>query len=614
MLGHDISMGIMAIIEVMSQGEFVLKRPAMFVISLAPRTDPAVLLTTNIFLKNLSSLNHFEVGAALSCLASLCTVDMAPVLSGPVLNQITANRPYIRKKVALALFRLIEKSPELYMSVFPKLKDLLADNDLSVQTAAVSAFLEIGSRNPKIVIPLIPVIYHHLKETKNNWMLIKLIKLMSFLCRVESRLFTKLVSDGILLNLLETTKAKSVEIELIRFVLQSDLRPVTSEDRMYSVTIEQLVNLIDCDDFNLKFLAISIFIDWRHKSSDSLSDSEFSNSGRIFQSLLGSINSTDSSVRNVAIRAIAFLINSSDMCREVIQHLISIFTQNEGKTTHQLQIITGILLIADTLNGSYIEDTEWFMRILVLLGSSESVLGDDKSLSRVSCQYKSISRRDPIGAMKISVAALTNPKLTLPIEIVEACIWVVGKYSMSHWQSDHFNISNCKALLSVVVAKLRTASSAPILIACITACLRFIAAARKHLSESGDLEDDFRKVLQSPENWANDSCLSVSLLMTLCIYENMLDKLDDTSELLMDDSEKTVTEVVVPADLDVPLVALPENLKPSLSRPFSTQGNIYAVLDEEYKRMMDMDSTTATTVTPADPLENLFTIKSVLSR
>jgi AP-3 complex subunit delta len=309
MLGYDLSIAQLQIIEMMANPQFVLKRPAMFIAALAfeknCEENSLVLMTTNLFRKELVSPNYLEVGMALSCLSCVITEDMAESLLSSVLGQVTASRPYVRKKVALSLFKLIEKSPELFIPAFPKLKELVVDGDQSVQSAAVSTFLEIAKRNPKLAIPLIPIFFHLFKETRNNWTLIKMIKLMELLCGVEPRLFGKLIDSKILIHLLDTNKARSVEIEIIRLVTRLIPLETQMESEHYDRVMINLKNLIEASDLNIKCLAIDILVTFLGRHGSSVEMDFF------FPVILASLGSTDCTVRQLAMKAIKFLVSVS---------------------------------------------------------------------------------------------------------------------------------------------------------------------------------------------------------------------------------------------------------------------------------------------------------------
>lgn len=53
---------------------------------------------------------------------------------------------------------------------------------LGVQSAAVNVICELARKNPKNYLPLAPVFFKLMTTSSNNWMLIKIIKLVSIFC------------------------------------------------------------------------------------------------------------------------------------------------------------------------------------------------------------------------------------------------------------------------------------------------------------------------------------------------------------------------------------------------------------------------------------------------
>jgi AP-3 complex subunit delta-1 len=62
-----------------------------------------------------------------------------------------------------------------------------------VVSAAVSVVCELAKRNPGNYLSLAPILFKILTESQNNWMLIKIVKMLSALAPVEPRLAKKLV-------------------------------------------------------------------------------------------------------------------------------------------------------------------------------------------------------------------------------------------------------------------------------------------------------------------------------------------------------------------------------------------------------------------------------------
>jgi hypothetical protein len=82
--------------------------------------------------------------------------------------------------------------------ITPLLCDRLKDKDAGVQMAAISAIYEITRQSaengcdPTRFAVTIPTVYELLANSKSNWIMIKLIKVLREFCIREPRLITKL--------------------------------------------------------------------------------------------------------------------------------------------------------------------------------------------------------------------------------------------------------------------------------------------------------------------------------------------------------------------------------------------------------------------------------------
>ena len=80
--------------------------------------------------------------------------------------------------------------------------------------AAISAIFEITKINPSIFVQIIPQTYQLLCSTTNNWVLIKIIKLITEFVEVEPRLGPKLRPK--FKEMMDGQKAKSVQFEIVK--------------------------------------------------------------------------------------------------------------------------------------------------------------------------------------------------------------------------------------------------------------------------------------------------------------------------------------------------------------------------------------------------------------
>jgi len=75
--------------------------------------------------------------------------------------------------------------------------------------------------NPRLFLITIPTLFELMVSSKSNWLLIKLIKLLTEMCKAEERLLPKLTAKFI--EMLSAPKAKSLELELIKSVFTTRL-------------------------------------------------------------------------------------------------------------------------------------------------------------------------------------------------------------------------------------------------------------------------------------------------------------------------------------------------------------------------------------------------------
>lgn len=105
---------------------------------------------------------------------------------------LNSARPYIRKKSVLCMYKIFLSFPEALRPSFGRLKERLDDQDpctsaslsansdcfQGVVSAAVNVICELARKNASNYLTLAPILFRLLTRTNNNWMLIKIIKLV----------------------------------------------------------------------------------------------------------------------------------------------------------------------------------------------------------------------------------------------------------------------------------------------------------------------------------------------------------------------------------------------------------------------------------------------------
>lgn len=181
MIGYDISWAGFNIIEVMSSPKFTCKRIGYLAASQCFHADSELLmLTTNMIRKDLNAQHQFDAGVALSGLSCFISTDLSRDLANDIMTLMSSTKPYLRMKSVLMMYKVFLRYPEALRPAFPKLKEKLEDPDPGVQSAAVNVICELARKNPKNYLSLAPIFFKLMTTSTNNWMLIKIIKLVSW--------------------------------------------------------------------------------------------------------------------------------------------------------------------------------------------------------------------------------------------------------------------------------------------------------------------------------------------------------------------------------------------------------------------------------------------------
>jgi AP-3 complex subunit delta-1 len=131
--------------------------------------------------QDIVSPNIPTLSLPLASLPHIITPSLAMSLLPDILSRLSHSSPVVRKKSIVCLYRLALVYPEALKLGWPKIQDRLMDDqeDSSVTTAAINVVCELGWRRPHDFLPLAPRFFELLVDSGNNWMAIKIIKLVS---------------------------------------------------------------------------------------------------------------------------------------------------------------------------------------------------------------------------------------------------------------------------------------------------------------------------------------------------------------------------------------------------------------------------------------------------
>ncbi|KAK0830665.1 AP-3 complex subunit delta [Friedmanniomyces endolithicus] len=315
MFGHDMSWASFNVLEVMSSAKFNHKRVGYLAAVQSFRPDTEVLmLAENLLKKDLGGADKATIALVLTTIPHVVSPAMANSLLADLLTRLGHSSPAIRKKTIVTLYRLALVYPETLRPAWPKIKELLLDEDEdpSVTAAIVNVVCELGWRRPQDFLPLAPRLFELLTAGGNNWMAIKIIKLFSTLTPLEPRLVKKLLPP--LTSIIKTTPAMSLLYECVNGIIQGGIMEAV-EGTMEGDEVARLcVNkLVVEGDPNLRFVALLAFA----KITSSHADIVAQHSDVILEC----IDDPDISVRTRALDLVVGMINANNL-QQIVERLL----------------------------------------------------------------------------------------------------------------------------------------------------------------------------------------------------------------------------------------------------------------------------------------------------
>lgn len=282
-----------------------------------------ILLTTNLFKKEFTSHlmnNQYEIGLAINCLANIATKDLARDCISDLVSLMNHSKPYIRKKAVLAMYKLYVKFPQGLRLTFDKLKERLDDSESSVVCTAVNVICELANKNAKNYLTMAPKFFKLLTSSSNNWMLIKVVKLLGSLVSEEPRLARKLLEP--MATIIQNTGAKSLQFECIYTVTEALLHS-KREDGTESKSATAVVKLcsdylrgfIEDSDQNLKYLGLVGLVNLMKSNPRSVVDHR--------DLVLRCLNDDDVTIRTKALELLAGIVSKKSLV-DLVHHLLDV--------------------------------------------------------------------------------------------------------------------------------------------------------------------------------------------------------------------------------------------------------------------------------------------------
>ncbi|KAL3788883.1 hypothetical protein HJC23_002637 [Cyclotella cryptica] len=450
MMGYTMSWAAFSSVEVMSSPRFALKRVGYLAACQGldqPDKSPVVLLTTNLLKKELrgatvggSGENMYHAGLAINALSNIVTEDLGRELLPELLHLLNHPSPYVRKKALLCLYKVFLKYPQGLRLSFDKIKLCLEDAHPSVVSCAVNVITELSDKNPKNYLPLAPEFFKLLTSSANNWMLIKVVKLLGSLVPEEPRLARKLLEP--LCNIVRSTHAKSLLYEAVyaitlclQYVKKADGSQPSNIPGVVDLCVETLKGFVQDSDQNLKYLGLVGFGSLL-QSQPKVLHSQSECKGLI----LNCLSDEDVTIRTRALGLLKFVTTKRNLV-ELITQLLRHVEAASGE--YRCDLVEEIIRMCSSNKYELIVDFAWYVDVLVTIAGIRGIESQGEVIAKqwIDVAWRVLPVRSYAVRRSLEVLVCRGPGVAelvtdnkdadrhfLP-EVLPAAAWIVGEYS-----------------------------------------------------------------------------------------------------------------------------------------------------------------------------------------
>jgi len=446
MMGYSMSYAAFAAVEVMSSPRFALKRIGYLAACQGldqPEHSPVVLLTTNLLKKEMrgatvgSGENVYHAGLAVNCLSNIATEDLGRELLPDLLHLLKHPSPYVRKKALLCLYKIFLKYPQGLRLSFDQIKFCLEDSHPSVVSCAVNVITELSDKNPKNYLPLAPSFFKLLTSSANNWMLIKVVKLLGSLVPEEPRLAKKLLEP--LSNIVKSTHAKSLLFEAtfaITLCLQYIQKKPSNLPETIELSMKTLRDFISDSDQNLKYLGLVGFGSLLISQPD-----VFHSNSECRGLILKCLSDEDVTIRTRALGLLKFMTTQRNLV-DLITQLLGHVEAASGEYRNEL--VEEIIRMCSSNKYSLISDFAWYVDILVIVAGVRGVEEQEEAIAKqwMDVAWRVLPVRSYAVRRSLELLVCRGPGFVdgdggeesegerhIAPQVLPAAAWVVGEYS-----------------------------------------------------------------------------------------------------------------------------------------------------------------------------------------
>ena len=428
MIGETTSWGQMETLNLMADDRFSFKRIGYLGAGLLlDETAEVTVLLTHTIQKDLQSKHRFVVALALALLANIGSTELCRSLAADVQKVLAIDDPFLRKRAAMAVIRIVKKIPEFTETFQPHVHLLLNDPSHSVVLSGIGMVVAMLKAQPELAqtwakfTPAFVKILRSLiassrssDEASDPFLQVKVLEILALLRSPSDDL------DEVLASIVSTVDMKRSDGRSVLLQAVQTIVAVGKKPSLRTLALTYIGRLLSFRESNVLYSALNVFSRVLYANRDIIdrSSSDSLALQRYKSQIVRCLDNPDISIRRRALDVISALIDKDNVVKlvpEILKYL------HLADTDFRMELVGRIFFAIQRFSPN----EQWmFDAIMQILRESGGYVKSDI----ISEVCKVVGRSETMQTYAVNKLEAELSKSSTVQPLVQVAAWILGEY------------------------------------------------------------------------------------------------------------------------------------------------------------------------------------------